>query len=333
MASTQRRALEQLTWRSDLVAAAWDQALAGLGGHPLQTALWGDARFAVDGIANQRWAAVDSNGCCLLMARIEARAVRGVGKVAWIPRGPAAAPQIPMQQAYRLLLDRLRAEGYLLCIDDPYPERAQAAMAGTPLFPSPRTILIDLTLGRERLMANLQSQWRAGVRAAIRAGVAVEQTRAPGEVARFYAMCDTLSRHKGFALPGSEALMRALCGEEPGPDSEAVLLLARYQGHMAAGALALRCGRSVHYMWGASDRSFAKQRPGEAVQWAVIEWALEHGCHTYDLEGIVPGSNAGVYAFKRKMGGVEVDLPGKQAFPLCVRGAVMLRVARWLKRL
>jgi lipid II:glycine glycyltransferase (peptidoglycan interpeptide bridge formation enzyme) len=144
-------------------------------------------------------------------------------------------------------------------------------------------------------------------------------------------MCDALSRHKGFALPGDEAMMRALCGAEPGTDSETVLLLARYQGRMVAGVLAMRCGRSVHYMWGASDRSFARQRPGEAVQWAVIEWALERSCHTYDLEGIDTETNAGVYAFKRKMGGEEVDLPGKQAFPLGVRGALVLRVARWLK--
>ena len=142
-------------WVGDMSSAAWDQALAGLGGHPLQTALWGDTRFAVDGIPNQRWAAADSDDRCLLMARIEARAVRGVGKVAWIPRGPATVPQFPIQRTYRALLDRLRAEGYLLCIDDPYPERAQTAIAGTPIFPRPRTILIDLTLGRERLMALL----------------------------------------------------------------------------------------------------------------------------------------------------------------------------------
>ena len=262
-----------------------------------------------------------------------ANTVRGVGKVAWIPRGPATATHVPLSHIYRDFLDRLRADGYMLCIDDPYLHRAPDAVAGKPLFPKPRTILIDLTLGKDRLMANLHSQWRAGVRAAARAGVSIDEARDPESVAKFYSMCESTSRNKGFALPGSEVLMLALCGKESGPDTEAVLLLARYAGQVAAGALAMRCGRSVHYMWGASDRSFAKHRPGEAVQWAMIEWALQRQCTTYDLEGIVPDPNSGVYAFKRRMGGAEVDLPGKEAFALSARGALALRVARWLRRL
>ena len=322
-----------MRWVIDMDGLPWEHELAGLGGHPLQSARWGEARSVVDSIPHQRWAALEPDGRCVFMARVETRTVRAVGKVAWIPRGPATAANVQMSGIYRDFLDHLRAERYMLCVDDPYLHRAPDAVAGKPLFPKPRTILIDLTLGKDRLMANLHSQWRAGVRAAARAGVSVAGAREPGEVAKFYSMCESTSRDKGFELPGSEALMIALCRQEPGPDTEAVLLLARYEGQVAAGALALRCGRSVHYMWGASDRSFAKQRPGEAVQWAMIEWALQRQCITYDLEGIVPDPNSGVYAFKRRMGGAEIDLPGKEAFQLSTRGALALRVAQWLRRL
>lgn len=320
-------------WETDMPSSAWDQALAGLGGHPLQSALWGDARSAVDGISDQRWMAVDSGGSPLLMARIESRPVRAVGKVAWIPRGPVSAKRIPAQSIHREFLDRLREAGYLLCVDDAYPVRAWCADAGSPLLPTPRTILIDLTIGKEALMANLQSQWRAGVRTAERAGVRIDRARNAEDIAKFYAMCAALSEKKGFALPGSEALMRVLCSVGPGQDSEAVLFLARYRNQIAAGAIVIRCGSSVHYMWGASDRSYARQRPGEAVQWGVIEWALEQGCRTYELEGVAPETNPGVYEFKRKMGGKEVELPGKRAYSLGLRGVVILMAGRWLKRL
>ena len=326
-------AFDTVRWITNLKGAPWDRALADLRGHPLQSALWGDARSAIDGIPDSHWAAVGPDGGCIFMARTESRTIRGVGKVAWIPRGPATAANAPMAKVYQEFIDQLRAEGYLLCIDDPYPCRPPDAIPGTQLFPRPRTILIDLTLGKDRLMANLHSQWRAGVRAAARAGVSIGEARDAESVAKFYSMCESTSRNKGFALPGSEALMLALCGKESGPDTEAVLLLASYAGQVAAGALAMRCGRSIHYMWGASDRSFAKHRPGEAVQWAMIEWALQRQCTTYDLEGIVPDANSGVYAFKRRMGGAEVDLPGKQAFALDAWGALSLRVGRWLGRL
>ena len=56
----------------------------------------------------------------------------------------------------------------------------------------------------------------------------------------------------------------------------------------------------------------AKRRVGEAVQWGAIEWALDRGCTLYDLEGIDPERAPTVYAFKKKMGGREVMLAGKQ---------------------
>jgi len=78
------------------------------------------------------------------------------------------------------------------------------------------------------------------------------------------------------------------------------------------------------------DRRFAKQRPGEALQWGIIEWALTLGIQTYDLEGIDPASNSGTSRFKMKMGGRKVELPGKRAYPLTVAGRTMLRVGQWL---
>ena len=46
-----------LEWDKDPPPAEWDRALAALSGHPLQSCLWGDARRAVDGIAQHRWLA------------------------------------------------------------------------------------------------------------------------------------------------------------------------------------------------------------------------------------------------------------------------------------
>ena len=109
---------------------------------------------------------------------------------------------------------------------------------------------------------------------------------------------------------------------------EARLLLARHEGQIAAGAFLMRCGRSLHYFWGATDRRYAKQNVGEAVQWAAIEWGLDRGCVRYDLEGVDPRGNPGVYAFKRKMGGEEVELAGQSFSPLGLRGALACMALR-----
>ena len=139
-------------------------------------------------------------------------------------------------------------------------------------------------------------------------------------------MCLNISQSKGFELPGSEELMRFLLRNSYAEDLTMHLFLAKYEGVIGAGAFIVRSGKHVHYLWGASDRKFSRQRVGEAVQWAVIEWAVSQGCVRYDLEGIDPVTNPGVYAFKKKMGGSEVVLSGKSFYALNLRGK-MLEIA------
>ena len=89
---------------------------------------------------------------------------------------------------------------------------------------------------------------------------------------------------------------------------EAKLFVSKYQGKICSGAFILRSDQHLHYLWGAMDREFAKERVGESVQWAVIEWACEQACSLYDLEGIHE-NNPGVSAFKKKMGGQIINMP------------------------
>ena len=53
------------------------------------------------------------------------------------------------------------------------------------------------------------------------------------------------------------------------------------------------------------------------------EWSLDKNCTRYDLEGIDPVGNPGVYAFKKKMGGREVMLAGKCVESLTWKGNII----------
>lgn len=324
--------IEGLTWAEDLSPVEWDQHLASIGGHPLQSALWGDARAEVDGIEDHRWAAFAGNEL-VWMGRFEERRIGRVGRVAWLPKcSPTIHPGTAAVHAEFLL--KLRRQGYLLCIEDVYGRHFDCFPFGESFLPMPKTIWIDLKDGKEKLLGDLHKQWRYGVRAAERAGVVIEQSKAQEDIAAFFELCGEISKKKEFVFPGSEQLLAVLLLHSPSsPDTEARLFLARFEGKIAGGALVLRCGRSLHYFWGASDRAFARQRPGEAVQWAVMEWALSQGLEVYDLEGIDPENNPGVCAFKRKMGGEEITLSGKHAFPLRIVGRVALTAGRWLKKI
>jgi len=139
-------------------------------------------------------------------------------------------------------------------------------------------------------------------------------------------LCRSISERKQFRLAQSLAMILQLL-KQTTSEVEAKLFLARYKGRIGAGACIIRCGRSLHYFWGGTDREASEARVGEAVQSAVIEWGMEQCCTHYDLEGIDPVGNPGTYAFKKKMGGREVALEGKRYYPLCLRG----RVLNWIE--
>lgn len=302
-----------LEWRCDLDAAAWDRALARLGGHPLQSALWGDARRQAGGTEDLCWAVMRGDDP-VWMARVERRKLPAFGWVGWVPRGPTGTDQ--SKEEFPAELKSRLPGGLRLLVFNPWQSRADGESGGA------RTIWIDLAPGLETLSRNLDKQWRYGVGRARRLGVAVDADAGAGDVADFFALCAATSVRKRFRLVESLPMLEALLARS-GDDVEAKLFLARYQGRIGAGAFIIRCGCSMHYFWGATDRDASEARAGEAVQWAVIEWGVAKGCTRYDLEGIDPVENPGTYAFKRKMGGVEIPLCGKQYVPFDPLGSVV----------
>lgn len=309
----------------DMAGDDWDSELARLGGHPWQSAAWGEAQREADGVAAYRLR-LSSDNETVQMVRVEARKVMGLGKLAWIRRGPTGPSPADRRLLRPEIVRWLSARGFVFAVANPWCRDPNPSPASSP----PRTIWIDLTAGQDRLWKNLQSHWRNGVMKARRRGIVVERTRDPAVVARYFALCKRISEFKGFELRMTPALITSLLNAPYSAHTEAQLFIARHEDEMAAGALIYRCGSSIHYMGGASNRAFSKLHPGEALHWAVVEWGLSQGCARYDLEGIDPVGNPGTYDFKRKMGGEEVTLAGRQLTPLNLTGRVLAPAVRAL---
>ena len=318
-----------LYWEKDPPAAEWDRALAQLGGHPLQSCLWGDARRSVDGIVQHRWLA-HRNGEPVWMIRVEERRVPS-GKIAWAPRGPTGGTAQTSLSVPPGLEERLRTEGFSLLICDPWVRVEGTRTNGFDMGgrTRPRTIWLDLTLGKDILFTNLHKQARKGVRRAARGGVFIETAHDPRRIGEFVDLCSSVSVRKGFDLRVTTPLIDALLNDpRDRKDVDATLWISLKEARLGAGLLILRAGRNVHQMAGGTDRDLRQARVGEACQWGVIEWAIARGCTRYDLEGIDPINNRTVYEFKRRLGGEEVTLRGHVHRPLTFSGRAM----SWLIR-
>jgi CelD/BcsL family acetyltransferase involved in cellulose biosynthesis len=316
-------------WRCDVGPRDWDQALARLNGHPFQSALWGGAQQLAFGVRQQRWMALEA-GEPVYLLRFEDRRAPAVGTVAWAPRGPAGAPGA-IDRVTPAIAAQLKAAGYVALVTDPW-QRA-AASPDRVSRRLPRTFWLDLGMGRERLWQGLHPKVRYGVRRAARRGVTIQSSRADADVDRFFALYHRIAAAKRFRTVGSPALLKHLIAPPDGAPVEARLFIARQAEAVAAGGLIIRCGRSVHSHWLGTDRAFASDCPGEALQWGVIEWGLAQDCLLYEQEGVDPSRNPSGYVFKRKLGGQEVVLAGRHYVPFDARGGLIswldAHVRRW----
>lgn len=306
-----------IEWKFNFSPNEWDTLLAKLGGHPLQSALWGNARKQIEGIEDQRWAAYQ-NGQPIGLVRFELRGFGPIKKVAWIPQGPTSSCWKEIEPAF---FAQLKKSGLMVCVTMAW-ERLNADSAAR------HTIWIDLSVGKENLWSNLDKQWRYGVRTAERKNVHVESTILEQDATDFFKLCQQISNTKKFNLQGSVKFLLYLLKYGTHRGVEARLFVAKVNEKICGGAYILRSGENLHYMWGGVDRNYSKERAGELLQWTVIEWGCHHGCKLYDLEGIHEVNNPGVSSFKKKMGGEIIGLPGREIFPLSYSGKLLARFLR-----
>ena len=313
-----------LQWKEDLNPTEWDALLCKLDGHPLQSALWGQAKQKMYGISDRRLAFYAQNKPIALM-RIENRGIPVLSKIAWIPQGPALDNTISWKEVENYFSRYAKKAGYVLSAMTLW--RAVDPIVLSEKI-SRKTIWIDLRQGKETLWAALDKQWRYGVRSAQRAGVETCIASTNQEMKDFYQLCIAISGKKAFRFAHSLPFLQYLLNNGNEEAVSAKLFLSKCDGKITAGALILRAGKNIHYLCGAVDRQYAKQRVGEAVQWSVIEWACDQGLARYDLEGIDVNENSSVTAFKRKMGGEVIILPSMQILGFNLRGKMLAGLIR-----
>lgn len=293
-----------MMWKENIESALWDKWIVQLGGHPLQSAYWGNARKTVDHIENCRLVAL-LNDQPIGLASVETRVIRGI-KIAWMPKGPIFFNQQEASILLKQLAQYLHQQGFACYATYPWEKITIPHFQQSCHY----TIWINLSVGKDCLFKNLDKNFRYYVNRYKRIKhITIEQTHCVSDVLAFFELCRLVSVSKRFTLNVSSAFMLKLLERYTHSHIEAQLFIARYQQTICAGAFIMRCGKHIHYLWGASDRRFANQQASQALHWHVMEWALEKNCTLYDLEGINIKKNFGTFAFKKKLGGEIVALP------------------------
>ncbi len=164
-----------------------------------------------------------------------------------------------------------------------------------------RTMLVDVTRPRDAIRSDFRQKWRNCLNAAEGKALTVRCGTERELFDSFEILYRDLLLRKGFAVD-LDAGFYASIHEGLDDRDKFRVSLAYEEDEVVAGHIASLLGDTCVYLLGAANERGLKSRASYLLQWEAICEAQRRGMRYYDLGGIDPVGNPGVYHFKRGLG-------------------------------
>ncbi|MFD2182380.1 lipid II:glycine glycyltransferase FemX [Rhodoplanes azumiensis] len=293
----------------------WDDALARFDdGSPFQSLGWGEyqRKLGWEPVHYVHRAADGAiSAMCLLLLR---RYPAGIG-FAWCVGGPVGDPAAWAQLRhavradlklwhlyFRFRSDRPRRAGDIAVLQTKGWSPAAVRMG------SSLSMALDLSASPDALLARVDAKWRRNLRLARKEDVVVEHDALvdPGELRALFA---AMEQAKGLPELFSREKLAHLLAET---GRSLVLVTCRDRcGTLIAARGAFRVGGRACDYFAAANAEGRRRRAAYLLLWELIGRCREAGIVDYDLGGIDPEANPGVYEFKRLTGATRVEFLGE----------------------
>ena len=169
-----------------------------------------------------------------------------------------------------------------------------------------RTFILDLAPPLEQLRRNLDAKWRNKLAQSEKKGLKVVAGSGTEEYRTFCRMYNQMWKRKAFETTVDVEEFGRL--QEDLPEAHRMrILICEQDGVPVAGLVASAMGDSAIYLLGATSDDGLNAKGAYLLQWTLIQWLKENGYKWYDLGGIDPEGNPGVYSFKRGLSGTDVS--------------------------
>ena len=142
------------------------------------------------------------------------------------------------------------------------------------------TLLTDLSVGEEALLAGMKQKTRYNVRLAGRKGVAVVPS---DDFEAFYRLYAETGARDGFLIRPRAYYLAVMSRMQSHGLGQ--LLMAEVAGEIIAGLFLFRFGPTAWYFYGASTERHRNLMPTYLLQWEAMRWAMAQGCRVYDWWG------------------------------------------------
>ncbi len=167
------------------------------------------------------------------------------------------------------------------------------------------TAIIDLQQEPGAIRAAFHRKWRNDLQKAESSGLEIRRHEPQAFLEPLYALAHATAERKKFSVGVSQDVAgRYLSQGAPG--TAAIFSAHTPDGSVTSAALIVRCHQRAGYLVGASvhnTHAAFSRGASNLVQWHALQWAKASGCLAYNLEGLDPRGNPGVYHFKERMNG------------------------------
>jgi hypothetical protein len=221
--------------------------------------------------------------------------------------------------------------------NDPFANRLSETWSELGLSRNPearvdRTMRVDLSVSLQDLRAGLHQRWRNYLKGAEKLGFTVTQGTGMEFYDKFLLAYREMMARKRFDTTVDVDEFRRIQEELPEPLRMQIFLCEK-EGKLFNALVVAAAGDTGIYLLAGTSNEGLNAKGAYLLQWRAIEWLKGRGFHWYDLGGINPDGNPGVFQFKNGMGGQDVhqagvyELSGGWLSSACVRSGEQLQSA------
>lgn len=291
----------------------WDREVLESGGHPLQLWGWGALK------AEHGWRAlrlrVTHEGRTIGLAQVLVRPLPlPFRAVCQVPRGPVVPDTSDRGRVCDAVAGfcRDRVHGVGITLEPDWPAAEPVTVAGGRPSPNPvlypSTLILDLTLSEDELLADMSKTTRYDIRKAARSGLDVRRVTDEATVRKVLGVYHETAEHAGFALHTDEYYLdlHRLLGEHS-------VVVAAFDGDApVAFVWCASSARTSFELYGGINAAGRKLRANAPVKWHAITLARNAGLTRYDMNGLL---NDGISEFKKSFASHTDELVGSIDVP------------------
>jgi lipid II:glycine glycyltransferase (peptidoglycan interpeptide bridge formation enzyme) len=192
------------------------------------------------------------------------------------------------------------------CIASCFEEAGFASATKAPIY---RTYLLDIDREEAEIRKNLAQKWRNCLNAGEKNGFAIKIGVDMPMFEYFSGLLNELKLKKNFTVDLDSDFYATVQRCSDDQEKLTVAIVGNGDEIHAGGVFSMQ-GDTCVYLLGATAEPGLKTKASYFLHWQIIKLARSRGMKWYDLGGIDPEANPGVYAFKRGFGGQDLIAAG-----------------------